>query len=300
MGAHGVDKLFSTAELARLWNVSESTVKRWADSGDLACVRTPGGHRRFTFDEVSRFQHAQGFEAVGRLLQTGEDEGGAAVPELERAIERPDLPALARLAVRGAVEGDTGGVSAVFARAYLRGVTALDVYDRILTPAMHEVGEMWVRGDLTVADEHLATRTVLDALVRLQPELMRRPATGRVAVVGCPEDEMHEVAARGVGHLLELDGWRAVTLGMHTPFFSFVSAVERHAPALVCVSSTVMLDLERRSREYTALYEATRSAGARLAVGGAGFSDPVVRARFPHDHYAVSFRDLLRFATTVG
>ena len=292
-----MEKLFSTTELARLWNVSESTVKRWADSGDLVCVKTPGGHRRFTFDEVSRFQHAQGFEAVGRLVQAGEEEGS--IPDLERAIERPDLQALSRLCVRGAVDGDTDGVAAVFARAYLRGVPPVDVYERILTPAMHTVGDMWMRGDLTVADEHLATRTVLDALVRLQPDLMRRAEHGRVAVVGCPEDEMHEVAARCAAFLLELDGWRVATLGMHTPFFSFVNAVERHKPAVVCISSTVMVDLERRSREYATLYESTRTAGARLVVGGAGFSDAVVRTRFPHDHHATGFRDLLRYAGTI-
>ena len=35
---------------------------------------------------------------------------------------------------------------------------------------------------------------------------------------------MHEVAARCAAYLLELDGWRTVTLGMNTPFFSFADA----------------------------------------------------------------------------
>ena len=195
-----MEKLFSTAELARLWNVSESTVKRWTDAGDLTCIKTPGGHRRFTFDEVSRFQRAQGFEAVGRLVRAGDDETGAGVPELERALERPDLRALAAICFRSAVAGDSAGVSAVFARAYLRGVAPVDLYDRILTPAMHHVGDSWLSGELTVADEHLATRTVLDAVVRLQPEFRQRAPNGRVAVVGCPEDEIHDVAAGSTHH----------------------------------------------------------------------------------------------------
>lgn len=299
MEGRGVEKLFSTTELARLWNVSESTVKRWADAGDLVCVKTPGGHRRFTFDEVSRFQRAQGFEAVGRLIRTGEDEADTAVPEIERALERPDFKALSDLCFRSAVEGATVGVATVFARAYLRGVAPIDLYDRILTPAMHHIGDAWVRGELTVADEHLATRTVLDAVVRLQPDLKRRAQNGRVVVVGCPEDEMHEVAARCAAFLFEIEGWRAIALGMNTPFFSFVSAVERHKPTLVCVSSSMMMDLERRAFEYTALAEAVRAAGSRLAIGGAGFADPAVRARFPHDYHASGFRDLLRYAASI-
>lgn len=34
---------YSTAELANLLGVNESTIKRWSDAGDLACVKTRGG-----------------------------------------------------------------------------------------------------------------------------------------------------------------------------------------------------------------------------------------------------------------
>jgi excisionase family DNA binding protein len=289
-----LEKLFSTADLARMWNVSESTVKRWADAGDLTCTKTPGGHRRFTLDEVSRFQRSQGFEATGRLVAAGDDE--APPPELERALERPDFGALARLCYRGAVSGDMDAVGHLLARAYLRGVAPVDLHELVVASAMHRVGDAWMSGELTVADEHLATRTVLDALVRLQPSIPHRPPNGRTAVVGCPEDEMHEVAARCIAFLLELEGWHVVVLGMDTPFFSFADAVARHAPRLVVVSSTILVDLDRQSREYAPFYAAAREAGARVVIGGAGFRDAAVRARFAHDAYAANFRELLRLA----
>jgi excisionase family DNA binding protein len=294
-----VEKLFSTAELARMWNVSESTVKRWADSGDLACVKTPGGHRRFTFEEVSRFQRSQGFQAVGNLMTAAAEVAGGADLLLERALERRDTAALTDLFFDHALAGDAEGLRRILARSYLRGLTPIEVFERILTPSLHRVGERWMRGEITVADEHLATRTTVDALTRIQPELGRRPPNGRTAVVGCPEDEMHEVAARCVAYLLEIEGWRAVTLGMNTPFFSFKDAIERHKPDLVCVSSTIMIDLERQSREYTAFAEAARAASVSVVLGGSGFRDPAVRARFPHDHFAESFRDVLRYAATL-
>jgi excisionase family DNA binding protein len=280
-----------------MWNVSESTVKRWADAGDLVCVKTPGGHRRFKLDEVSRFQRSQGFEAVGRLLATADDEE---VPdELEHALERPNVFALSEIVVRSAVAGDLSAVSNLLGRAYLRGLAPVDIYEQIIATALHRVGERWMSGEITVADEHLATRTILDSLIRLHPEMRRRPSNGQTAIVGCPEDEMHEVAARCVSFLLDQDGWRVVTLGMDTPFFSFSDAIARHQPKLVVVSSTILVDLDRQSREYLPLHEAARQAGAKVVVGGAGFRDPGVRARFPHDHYSTSFRDLLRYASSI-
>jgi excisionase family DNA binding protein len=290
-----VEKLFSTAELARMWNVSESTVKRWADSGDLACVKTPGGHRRFTLEEISRFQRSQGFQAVGNLVSTAGGESDLA-HALERALERRDFAALTDLFCALALEGDAEGLRSALARIYLRGISPLAIFEQIVTPALHRIGERWMRGEITVADEHLATRTTIDALTRIQPDFVGRSTAGRTAVVGCPEDELHEVAARCVAFLLEIEGWKTITLGMNTPFFSFKDALDRHAPALVCVSSTMMIDIERQARDYAPLFEASREAGAKVVLGGTGFREPEVRNRFEHDFYAESFRELLRFA----
>jgi excisionase family DNA binding protein len=291
-----VNKLFSTTELARIWNVSESTVKRWADTGDLVCVKTRGGHRRFTLDEIVRFQRLQGFDASGTLTATDDDDPSLGPTDLERALERPNLEALASLLADHALDGDADRVATVMTRAYLRGVSPVDICDLIVTPALHTIGDRWLRGELTVAAEHLASRTIADALTRLQHELIRRPSIDRTAVIGCPEAELHEIASRCIAMLLELEGWRVIALGMNTPFFSYRDAIEAHHPQLVCISSTVLMDVERQARDYAGLPEVARAAGVRLAIGGAGFREPAVRARFAHDVYCESFRQLLQFA----
>ena len=35
--------------------VSESTIRRWADAGDIRSFRTPGGHRRILEDDLKQF-----------------------------------------------------------------------------------------------------------------------------------------------------------------------------------------------------------------------------------------------------
>ena len=49
-----MDNLLSRAEVAQMFNVSPSTVTRWADEGKLACVRTLGGHRRYRKEGIVR------------------------------------------------------------------------------------------------------------------------------------------------------------------------------------------------------------------------------------------------------
>jgi excisionase family DNA binding protein len=292
-----VEKLFSTTELSRMWNVSESTVKRWADSGELRCIKTVGGHRRFQLEEISRFQRSQGFDAVGILGDL--DANAETTDPLERALERVDSETLSGIYFQHAVEGRGEVLVRMLGRAYLRGIPPIDLLERIVTPALRRVGDLWRKGELTVADEHLATRTTVDVLTRLQADLARSQPGARVAVVGCSEGELHEIGSRCAGLLLEVEGWQVISLGTNTPFFSFEDMLGRYKPQLVCIGATIMTDIERQAREYARFYETARAMDARVVLGGEGFRDPVVLARFPHDAYATSFRDLLRVASAI-
>ena len=46
---------YSPKQIADALEVSESSVKRWCDSGKISSVRTGGGHRRVTLEGLRRF-----------------------------------------------------------------------------------------------------------------------------------------------------------------------------------------------------------------------------------------------------
>lgn len=54
----------SLGEAADILGVHPSTVRHWADSGDLPSQRTPGGHRRFRRRDLQNWAAAQGQEAL--------------------------------------------------------------------------------------------------------------------------------------------------------------------------------------------------------------------------------------------
>ena len=48
------DPLFSLKQAANRLGVHPTTLRRWADQGDILVVLTPGGHRRFPSSEIER------------------------------------------------------------------------------------------------------------------------------------------------------------------------------------------------------------------------------------------------------
>ncbi len=60
MGAKVKDKtIVSSAEAAKLLNVSLRTVQLWVEKGILAAWKTPGGHRKISLDSVQQLQRQQ-------------------------------------------------------------------------------------------------------------------------------------------------------------------------------------------------------------------------------------------------
>lgn len=47
------DQLLTPAEVARIFRVNPTTVNRWASEGRLTFIRTPGGHRRYSREQIT-------------------------------------------------------------------------------------------------------------------------------------------------------------------------------------------------------------------------------------------------------
>ncbi len=48
------ERLLTPGEVALMFRVDPKTVTRWASSGRVGSIRTPGGHRRFRESEINR------------------------------------------------------------------------------------------------------------------------------------------------------------------------------------------------------------------------------------------------------
>lgn len=121
------ERLYSTRELAQLWNVSETTIKRWSLSKGLNCLKTPGGHRRFSLNDIIEFQGRRGFEASG-LLQGADSD----FSELEIWINTKNFQEIRKFILTMALHNQIDEITEFLNRLYLRGVSLADFYDEIL------------------------------------------------------------------------------------------------------------------------------------------------------------------------
>lgn len=293
-----IGKPLTTKAVAQVLGVSDATVKRWADDQTLLSEKTAGGHRRFRVEEVARFRR----EFALSLQQRAASFSVSTLPKQLKSRSTESGKATAKLSPPSLVDallaGNEEAVTELLIGEHLRGRKLTTIFDEVISPAMRRIGDLWYAGKLTIAHEHVATRTTIVATQVLRAVIASREPTELVAICCAVENDFHELPVLLAQMLVESQGWKVVNLGANTPFFSLEETMTSYAPQLVCIASTMLLDVERAAREYRELHHAATRAKIKIVLGGAGFAPKPIRQRFPADLHAKKFGDLLRFINT--
>ena len=255
--------LLSTRQVAELLAVGEATVKRWADAGEIDCFRTPGGHRKFRLRDVTAFVQKRQYplaDALPAQLPPGFDEVTDAVATVEKI----------------ALSGDATGVVAQIAALRLRGHELAAIFDDVIAPALVRIGVGWQECKLSVAEEHVASQTVIEAISRTQPlaEPPGEPNRGGrgTAIVAAAAGEQHDIAARMAACLLRARGFEVLAPLAATPATDLANMVLRSRAHVVALGSTVPPDAGALQEQIEVAARAARSAGGRVVVGGKGMA----------------------------
>jgi MerR family transcriptional regulator, light-induced transcriptional regulator len=257
--------ILSTADVARLFNVTETTVKRWADEGTLRCQKTPGGHRKFEVRNVVEFAEVNHFEPVGTL----------AIPEEDRLAQRIQVATLGRdfseliaAYVEKALAPDRAGLFPFVSYLYQHRVQLWEMYDLVVRPGMAEIGERFVRGEIGVNHEHRASYETLDALSKLQAQIHIKPSAGRSVVCACVGEDLHEIGLRCASYIFESEGWMVIYLGARIPAEAVQSAIGELKPDLACLSVTHPAVGESHLDALGKITRGARESGCRVILGG--------------------------------
>jgi len=147
------------------------------------------------------------------------------------------------------------------------GVASL--YERLVRPALVQVGARWALNQISVADEHLATATAQSAVAALYPRFLW-PERGQRVLIACVEGERHDFGARMVADLLGLDGWKDLFLGADVPSGALVEQAAQLSPTFIALSVTLPQHLPSLERLIRQLREAVPRA--KLLIGGSALA----------------------------
>ncbi len=114
------------------------------------------------------------------------------------------------------------------------------LYDLVVGPAMHRIGELWAAGEIGVGHEHLATQIATRVLALAHDAAMLTASRAEHrAILAAVEGEHHVVALDMAAKLLESAGYEVFTLGADVPTDALPAVVREFKPTLCALSATM-------------------------------------------------------------
>jgi DNA-binding transcriptional MerR regulator len=257
-----MESVMRIGELSRRTGVTPELLRAWEQRyGLLRPIRSAGGFRLYSSADEARVRRTT--ELIADGLSAAEAARVAATTD--QAVEGGETPVVAELAARlqrSLDEFDAAGAQATLDRLFAA-VSVEFALTEVVIPYLHDLGERWAAGAVTVAQEHFASNLVRARLLALAQDWGAGGASTMVAA--CLPGEGHDLGLVMLGLLLARRGWQVTFLGADTPLDSIEDTVRALQPSLVIL---VTYD--------PAVFHAHADAIARLAeTTRVGVSAPV-------------------------
>ena len=252
-----MQKVLSTSEFADAMGISESSVRRLADSGKLLIRRTQGGHRKIPVAEAIRY---------ARLSKT--------------KIQRPDLLGLTAIgASSGSAsysdrllaalsEGSYESVISLLQAMYVEGRSVAEICDGPVHHAMTSIGRTWPQNNRGIFIEHRATVLCVRALCHLRLSLPDIPENAPTAMGGAPQDDLYLLPSLMTSLVLYECGFDEVNLGPNTPIDVLTDSVEDEQPKVVWLAISNPIRSRLHHREIEKLAEVVQAYDGLFLIGG--------------------------------
>jgi len=247
--------VYTIAEVESLTGLSAEVLRQWERRyGFPRPERTPGGHRLYRQEEV------EALKTIRRWLE----EGATPQAAIRRYLSQEVYPeALEAQLYEALLRVDLQEAEALFRRA-LRLLGPEGVLKRLLVPVLRRVGESWHRGEVGVAEEHLAS-TFLRARLQELLDLVGFPP-GPTILVTTPPGERHEIGAMLAAYALRRRGLPALYLGPDTPLADLKNLAARLSARGVVLSALLAEPLKDLP------HGALSQLAPRVYLGGQGAS----------------------------
>ena len=225
-------------ELSRRVGVSTELLRAWERRyGLLAPMRTAGGFRLYGEQDERRVRR------MLRHLEAGISAAeGARLALLERDVppvgDVSETTPLAPIggSLRAALDRfDDAGADAALDNLLATFALETVLRDAVL-PYLHELGERWERGEVSIAQEHFASALLRGRLLGLA----RGWGSGGSphALLACVPGDQHDLGLICFGLALRRHGWRITYLGPDTPLETVTETAQTMGPALVLLTAT--------------------------------------------------------------
>ena len=176
------------------------------------------------------------------------------------------------------IRNDTKSLADIFYR-YSQIFGLVKFYERLLTPVMYKVGELWKEGRLDVATEHVCSSAAHTLVKIINERVSKSPVANRKALkilICTPEGEYHSLGCMVIESFLRSKGYFVSNIAPSVPSDAFISFASKFNPDLIMISITLGENIDASNKLINKILE-SRISFPPILVGGIGIESITIK-----------------------
>lgn len=145
-------------------------------------------------------------------------------------------------------------------------------YERLLTPVMYNVGELWEEGRLNVATEHVCSNAAHSLVKIINDRVSRNSKENRKSpkiLICTPEGEYHSLGCMVIESFLRSKGYSVSNIAPSVPSDSVLAYANKYNPDLIMISITLVDNIGAANKLINKILE-SKIGVLYILVGGIG------------------------------
>ena len=194
----------NTSQVAELFKVDNSTVRRWTLSKKLRCMSSSGGHRKFSYKQILDFVNSNSTKMNLNL---------DIIAEVKNSETKSDL---IDFIVDNALNRNSADIESLFVKLYLKGNKVSKIFDNYVELGLEKIQRLLDRQEISVAEEHIARKTVSKALGYFGDIVSKDSKTKKTSLCLNIENDIPDLAIDMIQIVLESINHSVYNSGSHT------------------------------------------------------------------------------------
>jgi methanogenic corrinoid protein MtbC1 len=176
------------------------------------------------------------------------------------------------------IRNDTKSLADIFDR-YSQTFGLVKFYERLLTPVMYQVGELWKEGRLDVATEHVCSSAAHTLVKIINERVSKNPVANGKALkilICTPEGEYHSLGCTVIESFLISKGYCVSNIAPSVPSDALISFAGKFNPDLIMISITLCENVGVTNKLINKILE-SKVRVPPILVGGIGIESTTIR-----------------------
>ena len=254
----------NTSQVAELFGVDNSTVRRWTLSKKLRCTSSSGGHRKFSYKQILDFV-TKNSKKMNLNLDV--------VSKIKSNKSKSDL---IKFIVDNALNRKSNDIESLLMKLYLQGNEVSKIFDNYVEVSLEQIQEMLDGQKISVAEEHIARKTVSKALGYFGDIISRDLETKKTSLCLNIENDIPDLAIDMIQIILESINHSVYNSGSHTSIKNLKLLLSKNSYDSIyiymcnrqCCTATVRDNLGSTIKSLEEIAQLSKKHSIDLYIGG--------------------------------